>query len=100
MAASFFEVYSPEWLCRDWCIRCRLENECNMHETYKLALQRQLETAVQAETNARKIEELSELLLSLNNKHTSTNTHQHMHHALNTETINSGHHGINQFIDV
>ena len=78
-----------------------------MHETHKLALRRQLETAERAETNAqwaetnaRKIEELSELLLSLNNKHTSTNTHQHMHHALNTETINSGHHGINQFIDV
>ena len=81
LAASFFEVYSPEWPCRDWCIRCRLANECNMHETHKLTLERQLATALLAEENARKIEALSNLLLSMNNKFQETNTHQHMHHA-------------------
>ena len=70
-----------------------------MHETHKLAVQRQLETAEQAESYALKIDALSNLLLSMNNKFQETNTHQHMHHALNTETIHSGYHGINKFID-
>ena len=45
-----------------------------MHETHKLAAQRQLETAEQ-------VEALSNLLLSMNNKFQETNTHQYMHHA-------------------